>query len=311
MSNSLEATPPLHSDELLTVIRRRRSVRRFEKGRSVPREMLLRIAECGRWAPTGANAQCFDIVIVDEPEMRRRVRDVFVRQSQRLVDHAKGFPAVKKTYLANTVAIFVVLGDPRWKCCFPQASMPEYESEYAANNERIYLASLGAVVQNLQLGVTASGLTSAWLSGGGERTTNEELRALLGYPGYMEAIATIPVGYPEKQVMRTLPPAAEAARALEPLSTLPAPTGRTDRVFSPRAAGVRDLSRQRERARMARRRGQARDVEGGLHRHPANPGRRILTPIGTVISIRGRGRLPPRRSGPKAAARIRGRPAWT
>jgi nitroreductase len=188
----------VHFPELLDVVRRRRSVRRFEKGRSVPRETLLQIAECGRWGPTGANAQCWDLVIVDEPEMRQKVLDVFLRQSQRLVDHAKGFPAVKKTYLANTVAIFIVLGDPRWKCCFPQATTAEWEAEYAENNERIYLASVGAVIQNIQLGVTGVGLTSAWLSGGAETTTNRELQALLGYPEYMEAIGTIPVGYPEK-----------------------------------------------------------------------------------------------------------------
>jgi nitroreductase len=192
------APEPRHHDEVLDVVRRRRSVRRFEKGRSVPRATLLEIAEFGRWAPTGANAQCWDLVIVDEPAMRQQVLDVFLRQSQRLVDHAKGFPAVKKSYLANTVAIFIVLGDPRWKVCFPQATTEEYRAEYAENNERIYLASIGAAVQNIQLGVTAAGLTSAWLSGGAETTTNRELSALLGYPPEMEAIGTIPVGYPEK-----------------------------------------------------------------------------------------------------------------
>ena len=194
------APHPPHYAETLEVIRRRRSVRRFEKGRAVPRETLLQIAEFGRWAPTGANAQCWDLIIVDEPGMRRKVLDVFLRQSQRLVDHAKGFPAVKKTYLANTVAIFIVLGDPRWKVCFPQATSREWTAEYAENNERIYLASIGAAVQNLQLGVAAVGLTSAWLSGGAEATTNHELCELLGYPATMQAIGTIPVGYPEKDV---------------------------------------------------------------------------------------------------------------
>jgi nitroreductase len=193
-------TVPLHADELLDVIRRRRSVRRFQRGRSVPRETLLQIAECGRWAPTGANAQCWDLIVVDDPKVRQKVLEVFLRQSQRLVDHAKGFPAVKKTYLANTVAIFIVVADPRWKVCFPQASTPEWRQEYAENNERIYLASIGAAIQNIQLGVTAAGLTSAWLSGGGEQTTNEELQQLLGYPAYLEAIGTIPVGYAEKEV---------------------------------------------------------------------------------------------------------------
>ena len=184
---------------LLDVMRRRRSVRSFEKGRSVGRETLLGIAEAARWAPTGANTQCWDLVIVDEPAMREAVLDVFLRQSQRLVDHCKGFPAVKKTYLANTVAIFVVLGDPRWKVCFPQATTEAWRDEYAANSERIYLASIGAAVQNIQLAVSAAGLTSAWLSGGAEATTNRELSAVLGYPPFLQAIGTVPVGLPQKQ----------------------------------------------------------------------------------------------------------------
>jgi hypothetical protein len=47
-----------------------------------------------------------------------------------------------------------------------------------------------------QLGVTAEGLTSAWLSGGGEDLTNRELSELLGYPAWMRAYGTIPIGYP-------------------------------------------------------------------------------------------------------------------
>lgn len=178
------------------VIRKRRSVRRFEPGRSVGRDVLTRIVDCGRWAPSGANVQCFDFIVVDEPEMRDAVTAVFLRQAQRLVDHAKGFPAVKKTYLANTVAIVIVLGDPRWKVCFPQPTSEGYEAEYLDNNEAIFLCSLGAAIQNIQLGVAAEGLTSAWLSGGGEDITNRELAALLGYPEWMKAYGTIPIGYP-------------------------------------------------------------------------------------------------------------------
>jgi nitroreductase len=187
-------------ENLLKVVIKRRSVRRFEKGKQVDRETVLQIAEAGRWAPTGANAQCWDLIIVEDADTRQAVLDVFLRQSQRLVDHAKGFPAVKKTYLANTAAIFVVLGDPRFKSCFPQATSAEWQREYSENNERILLASLGAVIQNIQLAVTACGLTSAWLSGGGEDKTNEELAAVLGYPRFLSAVGTIPIGYPEKDV---------------------------------------------------------------------------------------------------------------
>lgn len=178
------------------IIRKRRSVRKFEPGREVGRDVLERIIDCGRWAPSGANVQCWDFIVVDDPAVRDEVLAVFLRQAQRLVDHAKGFPAVKKTYLANTVAIILVLGDPRWKACFPQATTAEWDGDYRANNEAIFLCSLGAAIQNIQLGVTAEGLTSAWLSGGGEDETNRELAAVLGYPAWMKAYGTIPVGYP-------------------------------------------------------------------------------------------------------------------
>lgn len=178
------------------VIRKRRSTRKFVPGQRVDRAVLERIVECGRWAPTGANTQCTEFIVVDEPALIGQVTEVFLRQAQRLVDHAKGFPAVKKTYLAHTAAIILVLGDPRWKVCFPQPTTPDFDAEYRQNNEAIFLASIGAAIQNIQLGVTAEGLTSAWLSGGGEATTNAELAALLGYPDWMVAYGTIPIGYP-------------------------------------------------------------------------------------------------------------------
>ena len=165
-----------------TVIEQRRSTRKFQPGRTVGREVLDRIVDCGRWAPSGANSQCWDFIVIDDTEVREAVRQVFLEQAQRLIDHAKGFPAVGKEYLKNTVAIIIVLGDPRWKVCFPQPTSPDWEREYQDNNEAIFLCSLGAAIQNIQLGVTAEGLTSAWLSGGGEDSINRELAALLGYP---------------------------------------------------------------------------------------------------------------------------------
>ena len=178
------------------IIEQRRSTRKFEPGRKVAKATLNRIIECGRWAPSGANVQCWDFIVINEPNMIEKVTEVFLRQAQRLVDHAKGFPAVKKTYLANTVAIVIVLGDPRWKVCFPHSTNDEWVEEYTENNEAIFLCSLGAAIQNIQLGVTAEGLTSSWLSGGGESTTNQELSKLLNYPDWMTAYGTIPIGYP-------------------------------------------------------------------------------------------------------------------
>ena len=187
-------------DAFIDIIRKRRSVRRFEKGRSISREVLERIAEAGRWAPSGANVQPWDFIVVEDPDMRDRVVDVFLRQADRLKKYAKGFPSVYKSYLNNTVAIFIVLGDRRWNINFPHGVTPESEADYQQNNENIFYCSIGAAIQNIQLAVTANGLTSAWLSGGGEQQTNDELSELLGYPPFLRAYGTIPIGFPAKDV---------------------------------------------------------------------------------------------------------------
>jgi nitroreductase len=117
-----DSEPSTNYQNFLQVIKKRRSVRRFEKGKKVDRETLLKIAEAGRWAPTGANAQCWDLIVVDDADTRQAVLDVFLRQSQRLVDHAKGFPAVKKTYLANS-------------CNFRRAGRSTFRGVFSARNE--------------------------------------------------------------------------------------------------------------------------------------------------------------------------------
>ena len=48
--------PALDYDHFLDIIKRRRSVRRFEKGKKVERETLLKIAEAGRWATRNARS---------------------------------------------------------------------------------------------------------------------------------------------------------------------------------------------------------------------------------------------------------------
>jgi len=36
------------------------------------------VAESARWAPTGANSQCWDLIIVDDPTVRDAVIDILL-----------------------------------------------------------------------------------------------------------------------------------------------------------------------------------------------------------------------------------------
>jgi len=188
-------------ESLNDVVRGRRSVRSFEPGHRVDREVLRGIAEAGRWAPSGANTQPWEICIVDEPGEVAMTSRIMADQADRLNAHCKGFPHVhKRHWVHDAIAIFLIFVDSRWSDAYPVANDQAMdEIEYAKNRENILLVSAGAAAQNIQLATYAVGLTSAWLSGGGEPQTARELQEALGFPATHVPLAIIPVGWPHRR----------------------------------------------------------------------------------------------------------------
>ena len=179
----------------------RRSVRSFDSGQQIPKETLEKIADAGRWAPSGANSQPWEICVVEDPERVREVAAVMASQADRLNDHCKGFPHVhKKHWVHDSVALIAVFVDPRWAETYPVALDSDLDrTEYMENRSNILLVSVGAAIQNLQLATTAAGLTSAWLSGGGEPQTARDLQGLLGFPPTHIPYGIVPIGWPRRK----------------------------------------------------------------------------------------------------------------
>jgi len=179
----------------------RRSVRSFEPGEPIPKETLERIADAGRWAPSGANSQPWEICIVEESGRVRDVASLMASQADRLNEHCKGFPHVhKKHWVHDSVALMVVFVDARWADTFPTVLEPDLDAtEYEENRSNILLVSVGAAIQNIQLATTAVGLSSAWLSGGGEPQTAEDLQRLLGFPSTHTPYGIVPIGWPRRR----------------------------------------------------------------------------------------------------------------
>jgi nitroreductase len=188
------------AEALVDVARERRSVRSFEPGRRIPRPALELICEAGRWAPSGANSQPWELVVVDEPERLAEVAKVFADQADRINRYCKGFPHVhKKHWVHEAAAIILLFADPRWEDAYPKALTAEDDADYVDNRTNIFLVSVGAAGQNMHLAAAALGLSTAWLSGGGEPTTAAALRELLGAPEPLVPYATIPIGWPHRR----------------------------------------------------------------------------------------------------------------
>ena len=63
--------------ELLEAIRTRRAIRRFKK-EPVPPELIEKLLEAARWAPSAMNSQPWEFIIVTNPETKARMSRAFV-----------------------------------------------------------------------------------------------------------------------------------------------------------------------------------------------------------------------------------------
>jgi nitroreductase len=62
--------------DVLEAIRTRRSIRRFKK-EPVPPELIEKLLEAARWAPSSADSQPWEFIVVTDPEIKKRISRSF------------------------------------------------------------------------------------------------------------------------------------------------------------------------------------------------------------------------------------------
>jgi nitroreductase len=150
--------------DLFEAIGKRHSYRGEYRTDPVPREHLRQIVQAGLQAPSGCNAQTTSFIIVDDPAIAAKVREI-----------------VARPFLAGVPAFVVCIIDPRsvYKNC-----------SFAAED-------CAAATENMLLAVTALGYASVWLDGVlRTQAIKEKLSALLGLPAEKEIRILLPVGLP-------------------------------------------------------------------------------------------------------------------
>ena len=144
--------------EILEAIRTRRSIRKYGK-KPVPEELVEKILEAGRWAPSANNAQPWNFIVVRDEKTRREVARV----------------ATYGKFLAEApIGIAVVID--------PEASTHPVED--------------GAIAtQNMLLAAHALGLGACWIGSYGS-AYEERVKEILGIPAGKRLLSIISVGYP-------------------------------------------------------------------------------------------------------------------
>lgn len=184
------------------VISTTRSIRRI-KPDPVPQDVLDRVLQAAVWAPSGGNRQPWRMVVVRDPQQKRKLRDLYVAEWSVYVDfnmsNVKDAPQDVQDRVAATLApgtrLAETLDEVPVIVMFVHDSRLIYVTDDKLGRTSVVGgASLYPAVQNLLTAARAEGL-------GGVLTTlicrrEPEVRAILGLPTEWAVHAMVPLGYP-------------------------------------------------------------------------------------------------------------------
>lgn len=168
-------------------IRERRDVRAGFRPEPVPADVLTRVLEAAHQAPSVGYTQPWDFLVIDDPELRSRVRDLArnERDTQgrsRPGARAHAFSGLKVEAVLESPLNVAVTVDPS-----RGPHSPGRHSKPAS-----YSAALA--VENLWLAARAEGLGVGWVAFADER----EVARVLDLPSHLEVVAYLCVGYVEE-----------------------------------------------------------------------------------------------------------------
>lgn len=160
--------------EFMSIVRGRRSVRKYEP-REVPGEALAAVLESVRWAPSWANTQCWEIVVVKDPAVKEQLQATLP---------PKGNPALGAMVQAPVVLVL----------CGKLKSSGYYKDQVTTKFGDWFMFDLGIACQNICLTAHALGLGTVVVG----LFDHDKARNVVNVPAGYELVAMVPLGYPTK-----------------------------------------------------------------------------------------------------------------
>ena len=163
---------------LKEIIDRRYSCRQFQE-KEVEREKIIRCIEAARMAPSACNSQPWRFIVVDDPELKKKL--VSVARS--------GIFGVMNHFLNQAPVIIVVV-----------AQREKFLSEVGGKimSTSYYLIDIGIACENLVLQATELGLGTCFVGYFNERG----VKKLLRIPRREKVVLLIAMGYPGEDIKK-------------------------------------------------------------------------------------------------------------
>jgi nitroreductase len=145
--------------EFADVIAARKSVRNYTD-KEVSEETIMKILESARLAPSWANKQCCNYIVVKEKTKIAELNGIY------------------HSWLKQAPVVIVACADPK--------------DSGSHNDMDYYLVDVGISMQQLVLAATDMGLGTCWIGAFEE----EKIKKVLQVPQGIKVVAMTPVGYP-------------------------------------------------------------------------------------------------------------------
>jgi nitroreductase len=176
----------MKTDNLLKIIRQRRSVRVYKSGKVTERQ-LETILEAGRWAPSGANTQPWEFIVTRDRKKMKRVREIYSREwRDRKREDPVHYKGLKKDYVGDVSVLVLVCGDARTKQVYLTTRQP-------ADREKLFQASIANSVEQMMLAAASMNLGTVWVSVREE--VEPALRKLFKVPDALRLLWVMPIGH--------------------------------------------------------------------------------------------------------------------
>ena len=153
--------------DLLDAIMKRRSIRKYKK-QNLPQEIVEKLLESARLAPSAGNVQPWEFVVANTDKTKMGLSQGAFGQ---------------KSLQEASVVIVVCVDEKR-----------ALES-YGVRGKNLYcIQDTAAAIQNLLLTACSMGLGTCWIGAFKE----DEVKKVINAPLHMRPLALIPVGYPSE-----------------------------------------------------------------------------------------------------------------
>ena len=193
--------------DIIDVLTSRKSIRRY-KPDPVPDEMIDKILEAARWAPTGENYQPWRFIVIRDPETKNKIGD--------LARLGSGSRMTTWYCLGEMQERFTKIEDPVKRAEVLRFMYSGEVSEFAKHAPLIIAVigtlmegsvdvpyDLSAAIENILLEAHSLGLGACWVHGPVASTRDaKKFKKILKIPtgmGEYKVIAYIAIGWPKEQ----------------------------------------------------------------------------------------------------------------